>query len=320
MGFGEYSHAAHQALIRRRSGRGEPGARSSGISPLMEPRNTRREARDSDEHPASLGVVFALDVTGSMARVASELAERTLPTFMQTLLDARVPDPQVCFVAVGHATDRAPLQVGQFESTASLIDAWLGRIWHEGGGVGRHEAYEIALYYAARHMELDSVEKRGQRGFLFLTADVAPNPAVSRVEVQRILGDDLPDDVPLRTLVTEVQRCWEPFVLLASSAGPRVERSWRDVLGDRVVRMERTEDAAHLASGLVALLHGSVGSLDTFVHRLEVSGVKRKQAARIARALVPFAASIGRDGAPRKVRRPLDLPVGDAPSGLERSS
>ncbi|MCA9571119.1 MAG: VWA domain-containing protein, partial [Myxococcales bacterium] len=229
-----------------------------------------------------------------------------------------VEHPQVCFMAVGHAMDRAPLQVGQFESTASLIDAWLTRIWMEGGGAGQHEAYELAMYYAARHVTLDSVQLRGQRGFLFLTADVAPNPAVSRVEVKRILGDDLPADVPIRALIEELQRSFEPFVLLADAASPKVERAWRDLFGDRVLRMRHTDDAAHIASGLVALLQGSVGSLGAYVGRLEAQGLGRKAAARVATALVPFAASIGRDGAPRPIVKPLDLPKGDPPSGLER--
>ena len=178
MGYGEYSHAAHVALTRARAPEA-PLFRARGVHPSMEPHGVRREARDSDEHPASLGIVFALDVSGSMGRVAHDLATDTLPQFMGALLDARVSDPQVCFVAVGHGRDAAPLQVGQFESTASLIDSWLTRIWIEGGGVGQHECYELAMYVCARHMHLDSVRPRGRRGYLFLTADVAPNPSLS---------------------------------------------------------------------------------------------------------------------------------------------
>lgn len=317
MGYGDYSHAAHVALTTARSRGREARFRTVQVDPLLDPRGVVREARDSTEHPASLPIVFVLDVTGSMGRIPRDLANRTLPGFMQTMLDARVPDPQVCFMAVGHAADRAPLQVGQFESTASLIDAWLTRLWLEGGGAGQHEAYELAMYMAAHRMVLDSVVQRGQRGFLFLTADVAPNPAVSKVEAKRILGVDLEADLPIRTLITDLQRQFEPFVLLAPGASRRVERAWRDLLGDRVVRMEEPSDTAAIASGLVALLHGTVESLDTLVVRLGAHGQGRS-ARRVAKALVPFAASIGRDGVPAPVRKPLQLPIGEAPSGLER--
>jgi hypothetical protein len=318
LGYGEYSHAAHVALTQRRT-RGHEPTFDAGLDPRMAAHGALRECRDSDEHPASLGVVFVLDVTGSMGDIPRDLAQRTLPGFMEALLDARVPHPSVCFMAVGHARDRAPLQVGQFESTASLIDSWLTRIWLEGGGAGRHECYELALLFAGRRMVLDSVEQRGERGFLFLTADTAPNPAVSRVEAQRILGIELDVDLPIRTVLAEVQRRFEPFVLLAPGVSGRVERAWRDLLGDRVVRMADAGDAAVLAAGLVALMRGSVDGLGGWVRRLEQQGMRRRQAARVATALMPFAASVGRDGAPRTTVKPLDLPRGDAPSGLSRA-
>jgi len=318
MGYGEYSHAAHVALTTARAPRARVFAQPR-CHPLMDPRDVARESRDSDDHPDSLGVVFALDVTGSMGDIPRKLASQTLPDFMGALLDAGVRDPQICFVAVGHAgQDNAPLQVGQFESSEVLIDQWLTRLYLEGGGVGGHEAYELAMYFAARKIALDSVDKRGRRGLLFLTGDVAPNPAVSRIEVERVIGDALDADVPIRDMIDELQRTFEPFFLIAPGAPRTIERAWRDLLGDRVVRLEHADDTAHVASGLVALLEGAVPSLGALVGRLGAAGVPRKQAARIARALVPFAASIGRDDAPPPPSRDFDLPRGDPPSGLQR--
>lgn len=319
MGYGEYSHAAHVALTRSRPA-SEPLFGTSGCHPLMQPHGVTREARDSDDHPDSLGVVFALDVTGSMGEVPRTLATSTLPDFVQILLDAGVTDPQLCFMAMGHAgQDRAPLQVGQFESSAALIDQWLTRLWLEGGGVGDHEAYELAMYFAARHVRLDCVEKRGRRGFLFLVGDVAPNPAASRVQIARIIGDDLDADLPIRSVIDELQRTFEPFVLLAPGAPRTIDRAWRDLLGDRVVRMEHVDDTAHVAAGLVALLEGAAGSLTAYVDRLEAAGLRRRRRARIAHALLPFAASIGRDDTPRPARAAPVLPRGDRPSGMDRT-
>jgi hypothetical protein len=266
-------------------------------------------------------VVFALDVTGSMGEVPRQLSHKTLPDFMGVLLDAGVRDPALCFMAIGHAgQDHAPLQVGQFESSERLIDLWLTRMWLEGGGAGGQEAYELAMYFAARRMKLDSVPRRGRRGFLFLTGDTAPNPAVSRVQVEQLIGDALPADLPIRDMIEELQRTFEPFFLIAPGAARRIERPWRDLLGDRVVALAEAEDAAYVAAGLVALLEGSASSLGSLVDRLELmgTGLPRKHRARIAQSLVPFAASIGRDGAPATGSRQLDLPRGDPPSGLQR--
>jgi len=317
LGYGEYSHAAHVALTASRSAAPQVFAQR-GCHPLLEPKGVVRESRDSTDHPESLAVVFALDVTGSMGEIPERLATATLPDFMRVLLDAGVRDPQVCFVAVGHAgQDHAPLQVGQFESSTALIDQWLVRLWLEGGGVGQHEAYDLAMYFAARKMRLDCAEKRGRRGYLFLTGDVAPSPAVSRVQVAARIGDEIASDLPIRDVIEELQRTFEPFFLIAPGAARPIERAWRDLLGDRVVRLEDPDDTAHVAAGLVALLEGSAASLRAYVERLEATGLPRLRAARVARALVPFAASIDRDGAPR-VAGGVDLPVGDPPSGLAR--
>jgi hypothetical protein len=289
-----------------------------GGQALLRPHGARRECRDSDEHPNSLAVVFALDVTGSMGEIPRQLATTSLPDFMRVLLDVGVADPQLCFMAIGHADqDQAPLQVGQFESTAALIDRWLAALWLEGGGAGRHEAYELAMYFAAHHMALDCVEKRGQRGVLFITGDAGPNPAAARGQVARIIGDTLDDDLPIRALIDALQQRFEPFFLLSPTAAPAVERAWRELLGDRVVRLGAAEDAAHVAAGLVALLIGA-GSLPAVIDRLSAAGLPRKRAARVAQAIVGFAACVGRDGAPRTWERLTDLPVGEPPSGHSR--
>ncbi len=321
MGFGGYSHAAHLALTRSRPGSGsEQVFSATRCHPLMNPANVAaRECRDSPDNPESLGVVFVLDVTGSMGRIPERMATETLPGFMRTMLDARISHPQVCFMAVGQAgVDSAPLQVGQFESTAALIDQWLTYLYLEGGGKGQHESYELAMYFAARHTALDCVTKRGRRAYMFVTADVAPNPAVSHQEVRRLIGDELEADLPIRALIDELQRGYEPFILLAPHAPLRIDRSWRDLFGDRVVRLRDMDDAAFVAAGLVALLQGQSPSLTAVVDQFQACGAPENQARRIAGTLVPFAASIERDGAPKPDRRRVELPKGPHASGIVR--
>src|SRR5438128_2290378 len=139
MGYGRYSGAAHDALLRDRANiPAQQVFKQRDCHPLMNPKGVRlRESRDAADHPQSLGVVFALDVTGSMGQIPRLLATQQLPIFMKILLECQIPDPQILFMAVGDATsDRAPLQVGQFESTGELMDQWLTWSYLEGGGGG----------------------------------------------------------------------------------------------------------------------------------------------------------------------------------------
>jgi hypothetical protein len=323
MGFGNYSHEAHQAITQARAGLArEDVFKQTSCHPLMNPKGVRaRESRDGATHPNSLGIVFALDVTGSMGEIPEMLARRELPTFMNTVLALGIADPQVLFMAVGDATsDNAPLQVGQFESAAREMDHWLTCSFLEGGGGGGgHESYELALYFAARHTEMDCWVKRKKRGYLILTGDELPYPRVSNVQVASIIGDDLGDDLALARVVAAAEQTFASFFLIPDLARrSRCERVWRDVLGDRVICMESAADTCHVAAGIVALGERAVSDLDALAKRMSASGVAADRIGAVVRALTPFAATLGRDGipAPRVVDAPL--PSGDAASGMQR--
>jgi len=300
VGYGSYSYEAHRALTDARAAvpTQQVFAQREG-HPLMNPFGiAARESRDSADHPESLAVTFALDVTGSMGEIPAALARRELPRFMQLLSDFGVGHAQVLFLAVGDAVgDRAPLQVGQFESTAELMDQWLTWSWLEGGGgAGEFESYELALYFAAQHIEMDCYRKRARRGYLFLTGDEKPYPRLSRHSVKEVLGDDLDLDAPTRAVVEELQRSHEPFFLIPDLERRRhAERAWRDLLGDRVICLEHPDDTCIAAAGLVAL-NERLLTLDQIAGRLAQQD--RSRVGRIARALMPFAASIEQDGAP----------------------
>lgn len=302
MGYGSYSYEAHAALTTARKSRSRQEVFSQReCHPLMDPKGVDlRESRDSAEHPESLGVAFALDVTGSMGRIPETLAKQELPRFMQLLGELGVAHPQVLFMAVGDAYgDRAPLQVGQFESTAELMDQWLTSSWIEGGGGhGDQESYELALYFAARHVDMDCYRKRGQRGYLFLTGDEKPYPQVSRRAVAQVLGDELEQDIPTAAIVEELHHQFEPFFLIPDlERRATCERTWRDLLGDRVVALESPDDTCVVAASLIAIGEG-IRDLDGVVQHLRDTGFEQRRVGMIARALMPFAASLGRDGAP----------------------
>jgi len=172
------------------------GATAAGVHESLDPSKPNRagklirESFDSDLHPTANSIAVLFDVTGSMAEVPRLFVE-ALGTLMQTLTrEGFVSDPQVLFGAIGDATtDRAPLQVGQYEA-GNEMDAALTKILLErGGGPGYHESYELGMYYMARHTDLNSLTKREKKGYLFITGDELPYNEVKRHEVKQVIGE-----------------------------------------------------------------------------------------------------------------------------------
>ncbi|MGE0495461.1 MAG: VWA domain-containing protein [Vulcanimicrobiota bacterium] len=303
MGYGSYSYTAHQRLVSTRSTRKrEEVFRQREVHPLMNPHGVRlRESRDSADHPNSLPIIFALDVTGSMGAIPELLAKKELPGFMQGLLDAGVADPQVLFLAVGDAfCDQGPLQVGQFESAAEDIDRWLTWTWLEGGGGGNGgESYDLAMYFAARHTVTDSMERRNKRGYFFMTGDEPPYKKTSKSIVKSLMDVDLEADLQLRQVVKELSAGYHAFFLIPDPGRASVEQIWRKHLGDHVLVLDNPGDTCHVSAGLVALGEGLVADIDELAARLKRKGLASKQIGGIVRALSPFAATLDKDGAGR---------------------
>lgn len=323
MGYGNYSSDAHQALLSSRANLGDQEVfKQRDCHPLMDVKGVRlRESHDSKEHPNSIGIAFALDVTGSMGDIPLLIARRELPKFMKILTACGFADAQILFTAVGDAvSDRAPLQVGQFESTAELMDQWLTRSYLErGGGGSGEESYELAMYFLAEHTEMDCWLKRQKRGYMFMTGDELPYPAVSRHQVDQRIGDRLDDDIPTEEVVAVLRETFHPFFLIPDlPRRGKCERRWRDLLGDHVICMESPDDTCYVSAALVALTEGRVKRLDDLKPLLEAAGAQAARLNPILRALTPYAAALGLDGAPAPKTGQANLPAGGGKSFLKR--
>lgn len=307
MGGGNYSmEAARTRTVIRSVAPSQTFFRQvTGCHPLMDPKSILyRESRDSVEHPRSRAIAWFLDHTNSMQNIPIDLARKTLPTFAHLAL-TDFPDMQVLFGAVGDATaDRAPLQIGQFESNDSLMDQWLTRLYLEGGGgpYGQ-ESFELAFYAAAYLMQLDCYEKRGEKGYLFVTGDELPYPTLSAAQVNRVFGRELLKvDVPTSQVIAQAQQQWETFFLIPDLRRAEVCRDgWRAYLGDRVIVLEDPEDAALVGAILIGLTEGSFFDLKAVMELLSAMGFDRNRASRIYRSVRPYASLIGYAGARRVV-------------------
>jgi hypothetical protein len=294
MGSGNYSIAAHEALLRERASIPvQQVFKQDKCHPLMNPKGVRvRESRDGPDHPESLGIVFALDVTGSMGEIPRIMATQQLPVFMKTLLECKIPDPQLLFMAVGDAIhDNAPLQVGQFESTAELMDQWLTRSYLEGGGgmLGQ-ESYELGMYFLAMHTEMDCMTKRNKRGYLFMTGDEQPYSTLSRHVVESVIGDTLDEDIACEEIVAELQKSFIPFFIIPDrSRAKRCERRWRDLLGDHVLCLDTPADVCFVAAGAMLLNERRVSNIKELTTLLNGAGMPSTRQNHVIRTLTPFA-------------------------------
>ncbi len=283
MGSGRWSTDVYYAAARYRAATGASAfaysdSGAARTHPSLDPFGVSvRESRDSAEHPQSLAIAVLFDVTGSMRDVPRALQVK-LPQLLGLLLrKGYVSDPQILFGAIGDATcDRAPLQVGQFESDNRMDDD-LGRILLEGGGGGQKtESYELAMYFMARHTATDCYEKRGKRGYLFIIGDEMAYRQVKPAEVREVIGDGLQASLDVAALVAEVTRKWDTYYILPEGASyvgdAQVLGFWRRLLGQNVIELADLdavcetialtvglgEDAISLDDGLDDL--GDVGS------------------------------------------------------------
>lgn len=291
MGYGNYSYDAHLALTQARSGQDASAIFSSRVvHPSMDPKGVKyRESRDSADNPSSLGIVFALDISGSMAEIPVQIATGQLPSFMKLLTDCAVSSPQVLFMALTDVVnDGRPLQVGQFETTAELMDQWLTRCSLQGGG---DELYELAIHFAARHTAMDCWEKRQKRGYLFVTGDEPANATLSRSIVERFLGEAV-EDKSLADVIEDASRTFNVFFLAPDpTRAANVRNFWHPYLGENFVALASPADTCAAAAALVALGEGAVAGLDALEQRLLAAGLTPERAKAVVGAVRPWAAS-----------------------------
>ena len=292
MGYGSYSYEAHQAITSSRAGQSAAAVfTGTVVDPKMDPKGVKyRESRDNKDNPNSLGIVFALDISGSMASIPVDIATKQLPGFMKLLTDAKVASPQVLFAALTDVTgDGRPLQVGQFETTAELMDRWLTKCSLKGGG---DELYELAFHFFARHTAMDCFEKRQRKGYLFMTGDEPSNTTLSGALVKRWFGTDQ-QDMTLEAVIADVRRTFHPFFIAPDrKRGAGVSAFWTPYLRDSFIVLDDPADTCAAAAGLVALGEGAVSGLAQLEASLTASGNTR--AKQVVEALRPWAAANGK--------------------------
>lgn len=266
MGSGSFDAKSYRAFSASTAGMSTKDIYASrGMNKLLDPLGVKiRESRDSADNPKSTPLIVALDVTGSMGMLADVIAREGLGVLFTSILDRKpISDPHLMFMAVGDANyDSAPLQVSQFEADNRIVEQLTQIFLEHGGGGNSFESYNMPWYFAAFHTEHDSMVKRGKRGYLFTVGDEEAPKALTRDQIKRFIGDDLQADLTPKEMLEMAQRSYDVFHVVikegnhARSRLPEVERSWRELLGQRVILLD---DHKKLAETIVSAIEVAEG-------------------------------------------------------------
>ena len=186
--------------------------KSRMIADALNPKGVIRECCDSDEHPNTIPVILALDVTGSMGSAAMEVAKK-LNTVMTNLYE-KVRDVEFLIMGIGDlAYDDAPIQASQFESDVRIAEQ-LDKIYFEAGGGGNaYESYTAAWYFGLNHTKLDCW-KRNKKGIIITMGDEPLNPYLPGSPLRTVTGDSLQGDVDTAELYKEVVEKFDIYHLM----------------------------------------------------------------------------------------------------------
>ena len=213
-----------------------------------------RESRDSEDHPASTPIMIGVDVTGSMGYLSTQIIKESLNELMQSLYaNDFVRDPQLLFAAIGDVDDDAPLQVTQFESDIRIAEQLMD-LWLEGRGGDMAEDYELLWYFAARHTDVDSFNKRGQKGFCITIGDAGCHKTLSMEDVKTIFDDACRSSLSSEKLAAEASEKYELFHINIGPANADLER----LLPGRVLNIEKS-DVRSLPEILISVMQISRG-------------------------------------------------------------
>ena len=211
---------------------------ASKMDSKLDPKNVMRECCNTEEHPNTIPVILALDVTGSMGAACKETAA-ALGVIM-TDLYTKFKDVQIMVMGIGDlAYDHSPIQISQFESDVRIAE-WLDKIWMEHGGGGNgYESYTAAWYMGVRHCKLDCW-KQGRKGIIITMGDEPLNPYLPYRELSQVTGDSLERSVETPELYSQALNKFDIFHISINDPSSSyawyknsIDSSFKKVLGQR---------------------------------------------------------------------------------------
>lgn len=256
MGYGSYSASDWNKLKSSRQLSNTQSVnevfKNTQCNPKFDPKFIgTRECFDSDDHPNTTPIVVGLDVTGSMGYLAVEVATKALNELIMKLYSTgAVEDPALMCAAYGDFRDDSPLQVTQFESDIRIAEQLL-ELYFENAGSG--QVVPTCLWeFLARHTNIDAINKRKKKGFVFTIGDTA---AIRESDVpgtiDRVIGDQIPN-ATRESILKEVQEKFHVFHIMIGEEGNK------DILAGNKINISR-EDIEYIPQIVISTIQLQLG-------------------------------------------------------------
>lgn len=277
MGYGRYSVREFEEYTRsvgkvysESTGRvSNQVFKSTRLNKALDPKNVIRECVNDKNHPNTVPIILALDVTGSMGCACQETAE-ALGVIMKNLLEFykdTAYDLEFCMMGIGDLDfDDAPVQMGQFESDVRFARDLDNIYMEHGGGGNDFESYTAAWYMGLYHTRLDAYDKQGRKGIIITMGDEPLNPYLPGHRLKSVTGDDVQNDVMTDKLYEDAVKKFDIYhinVLHGFRMDASVMDSWKEVLSENALS-STVED---LSNAITGCIKNSIGKGD------EVDGV-----------------------------------------------
>ena len=249
---------------------------SRNLQKELNPYNVVRECCDSEEHPNTIPVILALDVTCSMGSAAAEVA-KTLNVVMTSLYE-KINDVEFMIMGIGDlAYDDAPIQASQFESDIRIAEQ-LDKIYFEGGGGGNaFESYTGAWYFGLNHTKLDCWN-RGKKGIIITMGDEPLNPYLPKGRLSLVTGDRLQADVETSELYNSVIEKFDVYHLAVNdratsyrSYRDRIASTWGKYLDDDHLKVVTLNNISQMIVDIVTASSNNVHSDEQNSGFMEIS-------------------------------------------------
>ncbi len=267
-----------------------------------------RTVRSEKESP----IVVALDVTGSNIEFARIVYDKAPMLFGQIEQQGYLKDFDICFTGIGDAySDRAPLQVADF-NWGKALDGELKKLFLEGNGGGqRKETYELAAYFFANNCEMPNAKLP----FFLFIGDEAPYPRLRRDIAQEQLGVSLGEDIDTKKVFADLYKKFNGNVFFlhnpycgsqqsshSSGDTSEIKQEWAEYLGrgnaEKIIPIHEEKSVVDVILGTIAMVTRTrdLGSYSTdLVARgqtdTRVANV-RSSLSGLEGALVPYAGGV----------------------------
>lgn len=226
------------------------------------PKGINRESRDSSLHPRSRAMVIGLDTTGSMDRIAVNIAKKFNVVADNLYTNLPVEDPQLMFAFIDDTISMPrvdPLQVTQFEVDTKIIQQLTDLHFTGHGGGNSWESYPLLWYFCARHTSIDCYEKRGEKGFLATLGDDGFPEYLTRQEIYDVFGDTIQEDIKVSDLLQELNKKYEVYHICVEQGGSYRERDYEDIkklLGSHCLKISDWQKTPELFASLFEVFGG----------------------------------------------------------------